>query len=107
MHRTGQPKAVYPLKEVQRLVNSGQWKANGNAREGARKAFGWKGEDIKRAILALRPCHFYKSDCSNARYSDGIMLDFYKSRFLGEVVYTHFYIENGILLIVNSFKETE
>ncbi len=107
MQRKGQPKAVYPLKDVQRLVNGGQWKARKNAREGARIAFGWRDEDIKRAILALRPCHFYKSDWSNARYSDGIMLDFYKSRFLDEEVYTHFYIENGVLLVVNSFKETE
>ncbi|HOF62602.1 MAG TPA: type II toxin-antitoxin system MqsR family toxin [Candidatus Latescibacteria bacterium] len=107
MHRKGQPKATYPLEDVRRLVNSGKWKARKNALEGAWKAFGWESDDIRRAILALKPCHFYKSDWSNARCSDGIMLDFYKSRFRGEDVYTHFYVENGVLLVVNSFKEAE
>ncbi len=107
MQRQGQPRATYPLQKVKQLVTNGQCKVRQNALVGAWKAFRWKDEDIKRAILALKPCHFCKSAWSNARYSDGIMLDFYKSRFLDEEVYTHFYIEDGVLLIVNSFKETD
>ncbi|MDR2850211.1 MAG: hypothetical protein LBW77_06700, partial [Verrucomicrobiota bacterium] len=75
--------------------------------KGARDAFGWETEDIKAALLALRPNHFRKSDGSTYLQKDGVILDFYTMRFKGENVYMHFYIDNGVLLVLNSFKEDE
>lgn len=100
-------KSHYPLKEVKALVASDNWRPNKNAREGARKCFGWGVDEIRAAIMALKPCHFYKSDWSECK--PGIMLDFYKiEHFKGEKVYTHFYIDNdNVFLIINSFKKTQ
>lgn len=97
-------KAHYPLKQVKELVRKGKWLIKGNARTDAEHCFGWNGDDIKRALLALRPSHFYKSEPSMC--IPGITIDYYKAeRLFGENVYIHFYIDpQGVVLVVNSFK---
>jgi len=69
----------------------------------AEDAFGWNLEDIKNALMRLMPKHWYKSE---PRYDNPkIWVDYYRARdIMGENIYTHFYVEEDIL-IIDSFKE--
>ena len=97
--------SFYDLKEVKDLIRKGKVRVQGNAKAGAKEAFGWTISEILDALLDLEPRHFYKSDVWKIDRS--VVLDFYKARDLKEVsVYTHFYIndETGFL-VISSFKE--
>lgn len=69
----------------------------------AEDAFGWNLEDIKNALMRLMPKHWYKSE---PRYDNPeIWVDYYRARnIMGENIYTHFYVEEDIL-VIDSFKE--
>jgi len=73
------------------------------ARETARNDFGWGVGEIKRAISKLQQSDFHKS---NYKFNNPkIHVDYYKAEnLIGEKVYTHFRIEDGVL-IIDSFKE--
>ena len=97
-------KAHYPLKQVKELIRNGKWLVKGNARTEAKRCFGWNSEEIKRALLALRPSHFYKSEPSKC--IPGVTIDYYKAdHLMGENIYTHLYIDHEeVVLVINSFK---
>jgi len=69
----------------------------------AEDAFGWNLEDIENALMRLMPKHWYKSE---HRFDNPkIWVDYYRARnIMGENIYTHFYVEEDIL-IIDSFKE--
>jgi hypothetical protein len=95
--------AYYSLKQVKKLISTdGCHEIRATARKTAYKDFGWKAEDIKKAILKLQPKHFYKRAY---KYDNpAIHVDHYKANgLLHENVYIHFRIEEGILIIC-SFK---
>lgn len=98
------PKAHYPIEQVKTLVRNGKWRVNSNALRSAENDFGWGVEDIRNAILALRPTHFYKTEPSKCK--PAIMVDYYKAYNLKkENIYTHFYIDNEeVWVVINSFK---
>ncbi len=100
-------KAHYPLRQVKELIRTVKWRVNDNARTEAKRCFGWNSNDIKKAFLALKPCHFTKSEPS--KHKPGVTIDYYKAnRLMGEDVYTHFYIDpTGGFLVINSFKRNE
>lgn len=67
--------------------------------------FGWKEEEILHAISKLQIRHFYKH--GPFWENPSIEMDYYKARGMnGEDVYTHFHVEEG-MLIISSFKRIE
>ena len=93
----------YSKRQIRNLIISGKLFVTGLALSSARESFGWSIEDIEKALLALpQKCCYH----SESRYDDpGIFVDYYRANdILGENVYTHFYVEDGVL-IVDSFKE--
>lgn len=75
------------------------------ASRGAWLSFGWRQADILDAVARLQVKHFYKRE--PYRENPSIEMDNYKARGLkGENVYTHFHVEDG-LLIISSFKKIE
>ncbi len=98
-------KPFYSLGRVKKLVKIGKVLIRGNARDGARDSFEWEVSDILDALNKLQIKHFHKREESN--FTPKIPFDFYKAHDLkGEDVYTHFYIDNDIdMLIVDSFKK--
>lgn len=74
-----------------------------DAQETAKRDFGWNIGDIEKAIKEMPLRHWYKSE---PRFGNpAIWVDYYRAPgLLGENVYTHFYIEDGCL-IIDSFKE--
>lgn len=76
-----------------------------HALRGAWRDFGWREADIRDAVAKLQVKHFYKHEPYWENPS--IEMDYYKARGLkGEDVYTHFHVEEG-LLIISSFKKIE
>jgi len=69
----------------------------------ALKDFGWKSDDILRAIQKLRPQDFLKTDPS--LMVPGRFLDFYQATMEDEKFYTHFYVDVEGRLIINSFHK--
>jgi len=63
------------------------------ARKTAKEDFGWRQEDIKKAITKLKTTHYHKTA---AKYDNpSIHVDYYKARnLMGENIYIHFRIEN-------------
>ena len=98
------PKAHYPLEQVKALVRKGNQRVKQNALDSARSDFGWESEEIKGALLALRPAHFFKTEPSVCK--PAVMVDYYKAYNLKkENIYTHFYIDNEeVWVVINSFK---
>ncbi len=96
-------KPYYSKKQIRNFIVSGKLHVTESARNSARNFFGWSLEDIKRALLALSQKSCYKSE---SRFNNPcIWVDYYRAKnILGENVYTHFYVEDGVL-IVDSFKE--
>ncbi len=96
-------KPYYSRNKIVSLIKKGQVHVTDNALRTAEEDFGWKLEDIKSALLKLKPKHFHKSE---PRYDNpSIWVDYYKApKIMGENVYTHFYIVED-KLIVDSFKE--
>ena len=97
--------SYYQLSEIRDSIKHGKVLLRPNALDEARKAFGWLSEDILKALLALKPNHFYKSEKSF--FDPKVVLDFYKAPgLMGENVYTHFYVNDHTgELVINSFKE--
>ena len=96
--------SYYPLSEVIQKINNGQVLIRSNAKRDAYQIFGWGFSDIKDAYRKLQPNHFHKTDVS--RVKAGVALDFYKATINGEIIYTHFYIDDKTkVLIINSFHE--
>lgn len=94
--------SYYSLSDVKNKISSNKVNIKPNARERAYKDFGWGMKEILDVYSKLKTIHYYKSEPSNCKFPQ--WLDFYKARFNGEDIYTHFYIddENGYL-IINSF----
>jgi len=95
------PTSYYSLTEVVQKINNGQVLIKPNALRDAFQLFGWGLSDIKGAYRRLQPRHFYKTDVSKAKA--GVYLDFYKATINGERIYTHFYINDESVLVINSF----
>ncbi len=75
-----------------------------NALTSALKDFGWGANEILKTFEFLKDHHFYKTEPS--KLSALLIIDYYKLRFNGEDIYTHFYITNdNKMLIINSFKK--
>ena len=104
-HAYARTKPFYSLGKVKKLVETGRVLIRGKVLNDARNDFGWETSDILDALKKLQHKHFYKPGESN--FTPKIPFDFYKARNLkGENIYTHFYIDNDInMLIVDSFKE--
>lgn len=100
--RTG---PFYSLARVKGLVKAGNYVIREEAKDIARKAFGWDESDMRDALMKLQASHFYKPGLSN--FEPRFPIDFYKARGLkGENVYIHFYIDDETnLLMVDSLKE--
>ena len=96
------PNSYYLLTEVVQKINEGQVRINSNAARDAFQLFGWGLSDITDAYRNLQPKHFCKTDVSKAK--PGLYLDFYKATINDERIYTHFYISNKSVLVINSFK---
>lgn len=93
----------YHHRQIRSLICDGKINITEKARGEARHAFGWKTAQIEKALMSLKPKHFFKP---SVKYEDpSIKEDVYKAYgLMGENVYTHLRIENGEL-IVDSFKE--
>jgi len=93
----------YSKRQLRNLIKADKLFVTPSARNSARDSFGWSLEDIEKALLALPQGSWHKS-CP--RFGDpSIFVDYYKAiDLLGENVYTHFYVDDGVL-IVDSFKE--
>ncbi|MFZ7134117.1 MAG: type II toxin-antitoxin system MqsR family toxin [Eubacteriales bacterium] len=90
----------YSLSVVEQRINDGMYLIKENAKQGAYQDFGWDTSDIKKFYRKLKPRHFHKTDSSKCKL--GVIIDAYKAHIYGEDVYTHFYIEEG-LLVINGF----
>ena len=98
------PRGYYSLTEVVQKINNGQVLITPNAEGDAYLLFGWVLSDIEDVYRKLKPRHFYKT--APAKAKPGVYLDFYKATIYGERIYTHFYIDYVLnLLVINSFKE--
>lgn len=93
----------YNLADVRRKIFEGLVKINRDAATDAFQIFGWKEKDIIAVYRKLKPVHFYKTD--ESRFKPGIMIDIYKADINGEHIYTHFYVNQDGLLIINSFHD--
>lgn len=96
-------KPYYSLKEVKRLISTPDCHSiRSAARETARNDFGWEVDEIKRAFMKLQEKHFHKR--SFKFDNPKLHVDVYKAKgLLGENIYIHFRIEDGVLFIC-SFK---
>ena len=93
----------YGKRQIVNLLKEGRVYVTEEALYSAEDAFGWNLEDIKNALMRLMPKHWYKSE---PRYDNPeIWVDYYRARnIMGENIYTHFYVEEDIL-VIDSFKE--
>ncbi len=96
-------KAYYSKGQLSKLISEGNVLVTEQARKSAQNDFGWNLNDICRALQAMPVKFCYKSE---PRFNNPkIWVDYYRAHGLkGENVYTHFYVENG-KLIIDSFKE--
>jgi len=90
----------YPLAVVKSKIKDGKVRINENARKCALRDFQWGTDEIIQAIGHLTTKDFLKSDPS--LYVANTMLDFYSATILGELVFTHFYINQDGDLVINS-----
>lgn len=98
------PKSYYPLSEVRDKIQSGCVLIHQNALMDALHEFGWGAEEILNTYLFFKDHHFYKKEPS--KLSTLLIIDYYKARFNGEDIYTHFYItSDNKTLVINSFKK--
>lgn len=103
--RSSYAKSHYQLSEVIQKINNGQVLIKKNAEMDADRQFGWGLSDIENAYRKLKSKHYYKSAFSECK-SEVIILDVYKATIKGEIIYTHFYIDDRSgFLIINSFHE--
>jgi hypothetical protein len=105
-------KPYYPIKKVKNAVRQNKFFASKRVKATYKKDFGWKKEDVKKALLKLNTLNdFYISDTMR-RNPPGdyigdypITLDYYKAKnLLGEKVFLKFYF-NGERLILDSLKK--
>jgi hypothetical protein len=90
------------LIDVVDRIDTGNVLVNNDVIRDADQLFGWGILEIEDAYRKLQSKHFYKSESS--RVKPGVFLDVYKGKINGERIYTHFYIDEQNLLIINSFK---
>ncbi len=95
--------SYYLLSEVISKINNNEFLIKPNALECAFNDFGWRHDDIIKAFKLLKPRHYNKTDYSTAR--PGFVLDFYNGTIMSEHIYTHFYIGDDGILVINSFKQ--
>jgi hypothetical protein len=96
-------KSHYLFTDVMQKIASGQYDVRKNAVDCAFDYFGWKTDEIIKALKLLQEEHFYESITSNR--NSWWVYDVYKARLLGEKVYIHLYIDDTKgRLIINSFK---
>ncbi len=96
-------KAYYSKKLIRDLIKDDKIRITQKALLKAMDDFGWDVYGICSALLALSIEDCYQSQ---PRYQNpSIFVDYYRAYGLkGENVYTHFFVEDGIL-VVDSFKE--
>ena len=92
----------YALSEVRKKICDGNYLIKENAKQSADQDFGWGISDIKKFYKNLKLKHFHKMDISECK--SGVVIDAYKAYLYGEYVYTHFYIDDD-LLVINSFHK--
>jgi len=90
----------YDLSEIKQKIDDGSYLIRENAKQSAYQDFGWEISDIKKFYKRLKLKYFYKTE--NSKNIPGVVIDAYKAHLFGEDVYTHFYI-NDDLLVINSF----
>ena len=100
---TNRQKPTYKLNDVKDAIANNRYMIRKNAQRDALRDFGWTTQNIHAAFLKLNGGHFYKTMKSEIK--PGVMLDVYKSNYLGCEFYTHFYMQNGMLVIINSFHK--
>ncbi len=90
-------------KRICKLIDEGNVFITEEARKSAKDCFGWEILDIEAALKKLPRKACYKSE---RRFNNpSVWVDYYRAwGLMGENVYTHFYIENN-MLIIDSFKE--
>lgn len=96
-------KPYYSKKQIINLISSGNAYIEEEARRSAQDDFGWGIDDICNALKALPVKYWYDS---KKRFDNPeIWVDYYRAHdLMGERVYTHFYVNDG-KLIIDSFKE--
>lgn len=96
-------KPYYSKKQIRNLISAGKVHIDEELRTSISKTFGWTIDDTCDAIMALPLNCCYGSE---SRYDDPeVWVDYYRAPNLkGENIYTHFYVEDGIL-VIDSFKE--
>ncbi|NOY69127.1 MAG: hypothetical protein GXP53_06495 [Deltaproteobacteria bacterium] len=96
-------KAYYSKRQIRSLIANKRVIIPPHIQEEADKDFGWDTDRIKKAILKLPVSCCYKSA---PRFTEPeILVDYYRADDIyGENIYTHFYVEDG-WLIIDSFKE--
>jgi hypothetical protein len=96
----------YPLAEVKNCLANCQYRINPDCLNDAQNDFGWNEAEVVAALLKLEESMFYGSD--TLKHKPETVIDKYRCPKLhgGENVYTHFYInDNIVMLIINSFKQ--
>lgn len=102
--QASKPEPCFPLKEVKKLLRTGNYRIAGKALRTARNDFNWNSTEIVNALLKLQKKHHCKrSICYD---QSDIMMDIYKAHINGHYIYLHYYIDDDDdnLLIVGSFK---
>lgn len=96
-------KPYYSKKQIINCIENRKIQLEPDARQRAKDDFGWKLDDIKKALKKLSPNNCYKSE---QRFENpGIWVDYYRADVMGEQIYTHFYIDETGQLIIDSFKK--
>ena len=100
------PRSFYNLSEVIQKINNGSFTIRQNATQCALEDFGWGTPEIKKVYNLLKEKHFCKTAPSDI--NPLWIVDIYKARLIGENVYTHFYIDDTVgILVINSFKRDQ
>ena len=91
-------KPSYGLKQVRTLIDNGNVEIDDTALTCANFCFGWRVEDILKAVSMLKPMDFHKT--SKHYTIPDVYEDYYRAkRIMNERVYIHFHITAGFLVI--------
>ena len=92
----------HDLAEVKKKIKAGQFVINDDVLNDARLEFGWNKNDILYAYSKLKPEDCCDTDHSKIKYL--MVVDTYEANIRNEDIYTHFYINAG-MVIINSFHK--
>ena len=96
--------SAYCLSDVTECIKKCRYSIKPDARRDAFQLFGWGEDDIIFIYNKLRTHNFLNTNLS--RYKPGVFIDAYIIQIRQENIYTHFYIENGYL-VINSFHQDD